>query len=236
MSVTYFISDIHLHANSLEQTEMLRHFLQTKAIDADAVYILGDLFAIWLGDDIAEPYVQNLKEEIQNLSKNVPVYFMRGNRDFLIGEKFCKESNCQLLNDPSMVNLYGQDVLLTHGDQLCTLDKSYQKFRKLVQNPIVDKIFLLLPLTFRQKIGRHLSKKSRGSIKDPALYDVSAKTVEEWFAKHNVDLMIHGHTHMPFIHNNNEKVRIVLGDWTARSAQILAYSANTYALIDLAKL
>lgn len=130
MTATYFISDIHLHANSKEQATMLHNFLTTHALNADAIYILGDLFAIWLGDDIREPYSEELISALRDLVQaNVPVYFMHGNRDFLVGRKFCQASGCKLLKDPCKINLYGQEILLTHGDQLCTLDVRYQKLQ-----------------------------------------------------------------------------------------------------------
>lgn len=229
---TYFISDIHLHANSNFQAQLLIEFLNTKAIDADALYIVGDLFAIWLGDDLKEPYSLELIAALKKLSAKVPIYIMHGNRDFLIGKKFCNASGAKLLPDPSIITIYGQKILLTHGDQLCTLDISYQKFRRIVQNPILNKIFLLLPIQTRRKIGRFLSKKSRNK-QDPEVYNVANHTVEEWFNKYNTNLMIHGHTHMPAIHNDNQTKRIVLGDWEPKSAQILCFQNDRYELIDL---
>lgn len=228
---TYFISDIHLHAESKAQATLLLDFLRNVGSKADAVYILGDLFAIWLGDDLREPYSQQLVAVLQQLAQqNVPLYFMRGNRDFLVDKKFCLESGCKLLADPCIVDLYGKQVLLTHGDQLCTLDLNYQKFRKVVQNPILNKIFLALPIVWRRKLGRYIQKKSKRAPKNPAAYDVAPDAVAEWFAKFSVQNMIHGHTHMPAVHNVGETVRYVLGDWTERSAQILLVSADGFEL------
>ncbi|HSX19981.1 MAG TPA: UDP-2,3-diacylglucosamine diphosphatase [Gammaproteobacteria bacterium] len=230
---TYFISDIHLHAESKAQQKLLLEFLQTRGKTADAVYILGDLFAIWLGDDLHEPYSVALINTLQDLAAHkVPLYFMRGNRDFLIGKRFCRESGCKLLQDPCTIDLYGQKVLLTHGDQLCTLDASYQKFRRIVQNPILKNIFLLLPIRIRKKLGAWIKSKSHRP-KDPVTYDVAQSTVNEWFIQHNVKTMIHGHTHMPAIHDVAGTKRLVLGDWTPSSAKILVATNNELMLEDL---
>lgn len=231
---TYFISDIHLHAHSTTQSNLLLDFLRSKGPTADAIYILGDLFAIWLGDDLQPTYSQNLIMILQELTTHkIPVYFMRGNRDFLVGKQFCQASGCTLLNDPCKINLYGKDVLLTHGDLLCTLDHKYQCFRKLVQNPIVQKLFLCLPRNMRLKLGMWVKNKANRAQQNPIVYDVEEVTVNEWFNKFSVQLMIHGHTHQPAIHKFNNTTRIVLGDWNTQSAKILAVNAQSYSLEDL---
>lgn len=230
---TYFISDIHLHAESKAQAKLLLEFLQTRGKTADAIYILGDLFAIWLGDDLDEPYSVALVNALQELAaQKVPLYFMRGNRDFLVGKRFCQASGCKLLKDPCKIDLYGQTVLLTHGDQLCTLDMSYQKFRRIVQNPILKNIFLLLPLKTRKKLGAWIKSKSHRP-KDPVTYDVAQSSVNAWFKQHNVQTMIHGHTHMPAIHNIDATQRFVLGDWTTHSAKILVANKDGIVLEEL---
>lgn len=231
---TYFISDIHLHAGSKAQQALLLDFLNTKGPTADAIYILGDLFSIWLGDDLNEPYSQELTATLYQLAQqNVPVFFMRGNRDFLVNKKFCTASGCTLLPDPCKIDLYGQQVLLTHGDMLCTLDLSYQKFRKVVQNPVLNKIFLILPIALRKKLGKLIQKKSKRAPKNPAAYDVAPDTVAAWFAQHGVQTMIHGHTHRPAIHEVGTTKRIVLGDWMPNSAKILVVNPEEFKLYDL---
>lgn len=231
---TYFISDIHLHAKSEWQAKMLQNFLQTYGSKADAIYIVGDFFSMWLGDDLKEPYSQEISKALQEISaKNIPIYFMRGNRDCMLGQSFCKQSACTLLPDPYVINLYGQKILLTHGDQLCTLDLDYIKFRKLVQHPLTRIIFLALPAFLRKKLALWVKSKNRGSPKNPALYDVEQKTVDAWLVAHDVNMMIHGHTHRPAIHKHDQKTRIVLGDWEPASAKILAFDAQSYELIDL---
>ncbi len=232
---TYFISDIHLHESSELQSELLLNFLSTQGPTADAIYILGDLFSLWLGDDLNESYSLPLIASLQNLNaKGVPLYFMRGNRDFLVDSKFCDISGCTLLKDPSVINLYGTRVLLTHGDLLCTADISYQRFRHIVQNRFIKALFLKLPITSRKKLAFMIKARAKNKVSNKTeIYDVVPASAAQWFAKHNVQLMIHGHTHKPAIHHNNSKTRIVLGDWNDATAQILAYHQNSYELLDL---
>lgn len=230
---TYFISDIHLHADSKHQAELLLDFLRTHGQHADAIYILGDLFAIWLGDDLDEPYSLELSAALKHIAAlGVPLYFMRGNRDFLVGQKFCRASGCTLLPDPCKVFLYGEQVLLTHGDLLCTLDKRYQKFRRVVQNPILKTLFLALPIRLRKKLGLWIKGKSKHPA-DPKAYDTAQNTVDAWFKKFGVRTMIHGHTHLPAVHAGAGVQRIVLGDWTPNSAKILVVEPGSYELQDL---
>lgn len=231
---TYFISDIHLHADSATQANLLLDFLHKTGPTADAIYILGDLFAVWLGDDLENTYSQKLIAALQELrTRNVAVYFMRGNRDFLIGNDFCQASGCTLLNDPCTIKLYDTEVLLTHGDLLCTLDHKYQRFRKLVQNPIVKTLFLCLPINLRTRLGMWVKSKANRAQQNPIAYDVEQTTVDAWFNKFNVPMMIHGHTHRPAIHKVNGTTRIVLGDWNTHNAKILAMDAQGYNLHDL---
>lgn len=231
---TYFISDIHLHSEAKQQRQLLLNFLQTRGPSADAIYILGDLFAIWLGDDLNEPYSQELITSLRRLAAiKIPLYFMRGNRDFLVGNKFCDSAGCKLLDDPCRIKLYGQEVLLTHGDQLCTLDHSYQKFRKIVQNPILKNFFLCLPTKLRKKLGMWIKSKAKRAPQNPSAYDVAPATVNAWFSRFSVQTMIHGHTHKPAKHEQNKLRRFVLGDWTAQSAKILVCTPNEYVLEDL---
>jgi UDP-2,3-diacylglucosamine hydrolase len=236
---TYFISDLHLHAGSVESTKLLLKFLQETGPHADAIYILGDLFAIWFGDDLNLPYSQQIVAALQNLaSRNIPLYFMRGNRDFLVGKKFCAAAGCVLLQDPCVINLYNRQVLLTHGDLLCTKDLKYQKFRSFVQHPLTKAIFLGLPKFLRIKIGNWVKSKSMRNSNyavtiRPEILDVAPDTVQAWLEEFKVPVMIHGHTHNPAIHHLYTATRIVLGDWTANSAKILAFAPHGFELQDL---
>lgn len=232
---TYFISDIHLDASSELQSGLLLDFLKTYGATADAIYILGDLFALWLGDDLNELYSLPLIAELKNLStKNIPIYVMHGNRDFLIGSKFCKITGCILLSDPCVINLYGFPVLLTHGDLLCTADIGYQRFRRIVQNPLLKTIFLKLPIAIRKKLAFWIKSRTNNKPSQKSeIYDVVATSAGQWFNKYNIQLIIHGHTHKPAIHNYNSKTRIVLGDWNYKTAKILSYNSKGYELLDL---
>lgn len=233
---TYFISDLHLHATSKVQAKLLHDFLNTRGSKADAIYILGDLFALWLGDDLEEPYIQALIAQLKKLSQHkIPLYFMPGNRDFLVGKKFCQASGCDLLADPYLINLYGEKVLLTHGDKLCTADKKYQIFRSIVQNPLLKKLFLSLPKTARQKLGFWIKHKTNHTAlpQNHNVYDVVPATVNKWFSNFAVNTMIHGHTHKPAIHLQQGHTRIVLGEWNQSTAQILMITPGSKKLIDL---
>jgi UDP-2,3-diacylglucosamine hydrolase len=133
---TLFISDLHLEAHQPDIGEQFLAFLEGEARDAEALYILGDLFEVWLGDDDPNPYYQQMKTGLRKLADTgVPIYFMHGNRDFTIGQQFCEETGVSLLNDPTVVNLYGRDVLLCHGDSLCTDDVQYQQIRTMTRDP-----------------------------------------------------------------------------------------------------
>jgi UDP-2,3-diacylglucosamine hydrolase len=236
---TYFISDLHLHAGSDSNSKLLLEFLESTGPQADAIYILGDLFAVWFGDDLGLEYATKISRALKKLAEqNIPLYFMRGNRDFLVGQKFCQAAGCKLLADPCVVNLYAKPVLLTHGDLLCTQDLKYQKFRKFVQNPLVKIWFLSLPKFLRLKIGTWVKSKSNRNTNyevaaNPEILDVTPAAVYQWLAKHKVNYLIHGHTHRPAVHGLDNATRIVLGDWTEKSAKILAFTENNFELIDL---
>lgn len=229
---TYFISDLHLHVAYQQTSKLFLDFLQNKGQHADAVYILGDFFALWLGDDVEIPKYPQIIHALRNLTtNNIPVYFMHGNRDFLISNKFAEATGCTILPDPYVIELYGQKVLLTHGDQLCTLDYGYQIFRRFVQNSFTKALFLRLPRTLRIKLGLWVKAKANRATarKSPALYDVYLPTVNAWLKKYAVPRIIHGHTHQPVFSDS----RVVLGDWTASSAKILACDAQQCSLMDL---
>jgi len=237
---TYFISDIHLSDSSTENSRILLEFLRTVGPTADAIYILGDLFALWVGDDLNQGYANPIITALKTLAnRKISLYLMRGNRDFLLGSKFCALSGCSLLDDPCVIELYGKQVLLTHGDLLCTEDLKYQQYRKIVQNPIIKKLFLSLPISIRLKIANWVKSKSSSTkrnytaTKDLSIWDVTPKTVEAWIKHHQVEFMIHGHTHKPAIHKLANSTRIVLGDWNENSAQILNFGAQGFELQDI---
>lgn len=235
---TLFISDLHLTEERPEIITLFRTFLREEAAQADALYILGDLFEAWLGDDAVLPSMQVVLDELSTLSKNgVPTFVMVGNRDFLLGEQFEKMTGCKLLPDPSVINLYGTDTLLMHGDTLCTDDVEYQAFRKQVRNPAWQSAVLAKTIDERIAMAREAraESKARTQEKSEDIMDVNAETVNEAFREHGVIRLIHGHTHRPAIHQlrlgEKTVTRIVLGDWYDQSS-VLRIDENNVALSD----
>lgn len=209
MTVTLFISDLHLSPENPAITDCFIRFLEREAVQADALYILGDLFEVWVGDDVEDDFVRKIIDNLKKWPK--PLYLMQGNRDFLMGQAFANKIKAKLLPDPTVIDLYGEPVLISHGDLLCTGDKSYLRFRKLVRQKWLQKIFLWLPLSFRQKIADKLRQESHKYMKNlaPEIMDVTPEAVNEWLKLYKVKRMIHGHTHKPAIYAN----RTVLPVW-----------------------
>ncbi|RXJ74829.1 UDP-2,3-diacylglucosamine diphosphatase [Veronia nyctiphanis] len=233
---TLFISDLHLSTEHPEITQCFLTFLKEEALYADALYILGDLFESWIGDDDITPLHEDVKKGLKTLTeKGVPVYFIHGNRDFLIGKRFVRETGVKLLPEHYVVDLYGKPVLLMHGDTLCTQDLAYQQYRQKVHNSVIQWLYLRLPLRIRRKIGERLraGSKSHNAEKSEMIMDVEQKTVMNVMAEENVDLLIHGHTHRPNIHqlivDKKPAQRIVLGDWYEQGS-VLVYKADSIEL------
>lgn len=213
---TLFISDLHLEPSRPEITALFINFLEQQATQAEALYILGDFFEAWIGDDDQSTLNQTVKAALKILTQNnIPVYFMHGNRDFLIGKQFAQETGCRLLPDPTKIDLYGIPTLLMHGDLLCTQDQSYLKFRTKVHKRWAQKIFLTLPLTIRKKIATKIRQGSEQhiSITNEKIMDVTPAEVDRIMAQYQVKQLIHGHTHRPNIHHLQQGHRIVLGAW-----------------------
>ncbi len=214
------ISDLHLQEERPDITRAFLHFLQTRARGAEALYILGDFFEAWIGDDGMSPFQHSIARALRELSDaGTRIFLMHGNRDFLIGRAFCREAGCTLLKEPSIVQFNGEPVLLMHGDSLCTLDVGYMKLRRLLRNPLSLFILRNLPLTTRHKLARKLRSESRAqtSMKAREIIDVTPDEVPRIMAEHDVRTLIHGHTHRPAVHelqvNGQPARRIVLGDW-----------------------
>ncbi|SFO87737.1 UDP-2,3-diacylglucosamine hydrolase [Ectopseudomonas composti] len=214
------ISDLHLEEKRPDITRAFLHFLATRARQAEALYILGDFFEVWIGDDGMTPFQHEIACALRELSKTgTRIYLMHGNRDFLIGKVFCREAGCTLLSDPHKVQMGGEPVLLMHGDSLCTLDVGYMKLRRWLRNPLSLLILRNLPLTTRQKLARKLRNESRAQTRMKAsdIVDVTPEEVIRVMAEHDVRTLIHGHTHRPAVHelevNGQSSRRIVLGDW-----------------------
>lgn len=219
-SETLFVSDLHLDVSRPNITALFLDFLHESATQAEALYILGDLFEVWIGDNSSSELNQEIISGLQQLSqKETPIYLMHGNRDFLIGPQFLSSSGCTLIQDPTIIDLYGTPTLLLHGDTLCTDDKDYMDFRRMVRDPEWQKNFLGKPLQERKEIAKELRKESSAKTqnKPAAIMDVNQQAVEQILKEHDVQQLIHGHTHRPNIHQflleEKPAKRIVLGDW-----------------------
>ncbi|MDX1459311.1 MAG: UDP-2,3-diacylglucosamine diphosphatase [Marinobacter sp.] len=217
---TLFISDLHLEESRPDITRALLHFLKDKATGAERLYILGDFFEAWIGDDEHTPLQDEIAAALRGLSdRGTELFLMHGNRDFLIGEDFCKRIGGQLLEDPTVVDLYGTPTLLMHGDSLCTADVEYQKFRTTMRNRQWQEMFLKRPLEDRQTTARQLREISmaKNKGKEMAIMDVTPDEVVKAMEEYGVQRLIHGHTHRPATHdleaNGQPAQRMVLGDW-----------------------
>lgn len=238
---TYFISDLHLERIESPITNIFTAFLDDLNQN-DSLYILGDLFESWIGDDNVSELSQYISDRLLMLSdRDISVAIMHGNRDFLIGEDFCKASSIELINDPRIIEIDTKKVMLTHGDELCTDDKEYQAFRSVVRNPLWQKDFLNFPISKREKIAGEAKDASKDSKENKAMeiMDVNTDAVLKAFNDHDIEIMIHGHTHRPNIHkvSNEGKnlTRYVLGDWSKNSAIILKWNEAEVELMDLAQ-
>ncbi|MHA7853017.1 UDP-2,3-diacylglucosamine diphosphatase [Marinobacter alkaliphilus] len=217
---TLFISDLHLEESRPDITDAFLTFLREKAAGVEQLYILGDFFEAWIGDDERTPLQEQIAAALKQLSDSgTAIFLMHGNRDFLIGEDFCHRAGATLLDDPTVIDLYGTPTLLLHGDSLCTADVEYQKFRTNMRNPQMQKMMLARPLEDRQQMAKQLRAlsmaKNQGKAED--IMDVTPEEVVKELEAHGVQLMIHGHTHRPAVHeleaNGKPARRIVLGDW-----------------------
>lgn len=217
---TLFISDLHLDPSRPGIVAQFERFASEVAPGADALYILGDLFEYWVGDDaLALPFPRRIAAELNALSRTVPVSFMHGNRDFLAAQGFAKAAGTRLIEDPAIVDLYGTPAVLLHGDTLCTDDLRYQAFRAQVRDTRWQQTILALPIEQRLALARQMRDESEGSKQEASeeIMDVNAAAVASAFTAAGCDVMIHGHTHRPARHvhavEGRERVRWVLPDW-----------------------
>ena len=222
MQKTYFIADLHLSENRPHLLALFRQFMQGQAPEAEKLYILGDLFDFWIGDDEQSDLISEVQQLIRHLTEQgVPCYFQHGNRDFLIGKKFANACGLTLLPTYQVIDLYGTPTLLCHGDTLCVDDVKYQHYRKKVHQKWRQWLFLHLPLKVRLKIAEKIRAKSRQDkqLKSTEIMDVNAAFVQQMFAQFHVTQMIHGHTHRQKHHEIPPHFhRIVLGDWGETSS------------------
>ena len=219
-----FISDIHLSPNRENITKSFSNYMQHRALEADALYILGDFFHVWIGDDAMQEWHYNIARLLKEyVCTGRSLYVMAGNHDFCYGKKFIAETGCCLLEEPYTLYYQGHEILLIHGDILCTKDEKYQKYRKIIRNKYILKLLLALPLSFRNKLALSLSEKSKAYTSDKQkineLLTIPNSEVIKLINQYQVTTLIHGHTHRPNVHrlqleNNKTASRYVLGDWS----------------------
>lgn len=238
---TYFISDLHLDPSRPHLFKLFHEFIEKIRPDAEALYILGDLFEFWIGDDIIDlpigkPYLPVI-EQLKSLSDSgIKLYFIQGNRDFLIGKKFMQCIGGELLPDQQIIDLYGTKALIMHGDTLCTDDKGYQMMRNIFRLWIVQKIYLSMSPEKRSQKAGQVRKTTSESTKQKSsmILDVNQQSVEKSFKSGGVSFLIHGHTHRPAEHDvtleNKENKRIVLGDWGEKWSYLEWNSNGDYKL------
>ena len=233
---TLFIADLHLSDQRPAITNLFITFLKNEARQARALYILGDLFEAWLGDDCILPHYQTVIAQLKQLTDiNIPVYILHGNRDFLIGEQFCMLSGCQLLDESTVITIDGQRYLIMHGDTLCTDDVKYQQFRSMVRNPEWQKKLLEKTPAERIALAKQYREISQSETAEKAsdIMDVNQAEVEKVMHSANITTLIHGHTHRPNIHkfelDGKDAQRIVLGDWYEKGS-VLKLDNNTFDL------
>ncbi|MEW6996694.1 UDP-2,3-diacylglucosamine diphosphatase [Colwelliaceae bacterium BS250] len=238
MHTTYFIADLHLTQERSDITECFLSFLLNEAVNAEKLYILGDFFEFWVGDDDDDPFVLSIAAALKTLSESgTKIDFIVGNRDFLLGKRFCAKAGMTLLPDIQLIDLYGQPTVIMHGDSLCTMDVEYQKFRKKSRSWWWSNGIQCLPLFLRKKMARDYRQKA--SLKQQNLttdiMDVTPVEVVKLMEQQNSQLLIHGHTHRPAVHslitNNKPATRIVLGDWYEQGAW-LKVTESGYELLN----
>jgi len=236
---TLFISDLHLDSSRPDISDQFLDFLKGEARSAAALYILGDLFEVWIGDDDPDSDKRRIQDALRELTQSgVPCHVMHGNRDFLIGRRFCNTTGCRLIDDGTPLLIQNRRIALLHGDTLCTDDHDYQRLRRIVRNPFVKLIFRCMSLRQRQGLAAKIRAGSKAHIENSMeeIMDVNANAVVQAFKQFKVDLIIHGHTHRPAIHSlsvdGKPATRIVLGDWYTQGS-VLRWDEKGYELSSL---
>ncbi|RKP51210.1 UDP-2,3-diacylglucosamine diphosphatase [Trinickia fusca] len=213
-----FISDLHLSAAIPHTVAAFERFITVTADSADSVFVLGDLFEYWIGDDMlaADPFAARIAALLHTLSeRGIALYVMHGNRDFLLGKRFMKAAGAIWLPDPFVMTAFGTRIVLAHGDALCTADRKYQTFRRIARLRALQLLFLASPLKWRRALAERMRVSSEeGRTRPPSpLYDVTNDGVEALFRSSKTSTMIHGHTHRPAHHYETSGTRWVLPDW-----------------------
>ena len=236
----YCISDLHLCSEWPDVFEAFRSFLKTSASSARQLFILGDFFNLWIGDDDPDSFHRQVSKELSLLAASgTDIFIMHGNRDFLLGKRFCQESQASLISEPYVLNCFKQQYLLMHGDSLCTRDESYMAFRNMVRNPVWQQEFLSKSVAERQAFAAQARQQSKdlSSNKAADIMDVTPAEVVKVLKENRQTILIHGHTHRPAIHeldlHGAKGKRIVLGDWDS-SGWILKITPPGFTLEDFA--
>jgi UDP-2,3-diacylglucosamine hydrolase len=233
-----FVSDLHLDGSAPEAIARFKRFLSGLAAEADALYILGDLFEYWVGDDDDEPARAQVCEALKQFAQRTPCYVMRGNRDFLFGPAFERRTGCVLLPDPLLLQTETLRVFVSHGDPLCSDDHVYQEFRSIVRSPDWQRRFLQLPLSVRSAMADAARSGSMAHTRaNIEILDVNEAAVLAAFRLADCSLMIHGHTHRPAVHTHNvdgrDATRIVLGDWYREGSCLLLHGDGRHEVLPL---
>ena len=220
MQAVYFISDLHLQPLDGKANEYLDEFIESELLgNSNTLYILGDYFDFWIGDDGADKLGYSRQLDVLKCltDGHRTVYFMHGNRDFLVGKAFSEATGVKLLNDPAIIDLQGKRCLLKHGDDMCTDDVEHQKFRSMTRDPQWQHAVLSKSIDERQALASQMRQMSGSTYKSADIMDVNENCIKQIFINQDIDFLIHGHTHRPAIHdyflNNKKRQRIVLGDW-----------------------
>jgi len=230
---TFFVADLHLTDERPVATGRFFRFLDEEAAGADALYILGDLFEAWIGDDHGERVARDTAQRLKALADaGTPVYFMHGNRDFMLAGRYAALAGMTLLTDPTRIDLYGVPTLLMHGDTLCSDDMAYQAFRRRVRHPLTLALLRQLPLAWRRRLARQAraGSESAKAGKPAAIMDVNADAVLRVLREHRICRLIHGHTHRPAQHvhavDGHDCERWVVPDWYARWGYVVCDAAG----------
>ncbi len=229
-----FISDLHLQEERPRLNRGFFLFLKEQAPRAEALYILGDFFDVWIGDDAMTPFHHQVAAALKELATSgTQVYLMHGNRDFALGKVFCEAAGATLLSDPCVIQPYDEPLLLMHGDLLCTDDIAYQRLRRFFRNPVVNFILRNTPLGFRQQLASKTRQSSQEATrnKDQQITDANPEAIERFMQHYTAPALIHGHTHRPGIHQQALGKRYVLGDWSDAQGWKLEVTANSKKLL-----
>lgn len=236
---TLFIADLHLSEQQPKIRDAFFSFLESETENVDALYILGDLFEVWIGDDEHTPLMDEVAERLSAYAQisNAKIYYLHGNRDFMIGKRYAQQSCMQLLQEHCEIDLYGENVLIMHGDTLCLADKNYQKMRAVIHNPFLQFIFNLMPLSLRKKIGWKIrtASQTKKVYKHKNIMAVTQSEVVRLMEKHQTTTLIHGHTHQVAKHQfellGKPAARFDVGDWSANFSFVEAQKNNMELII-----